>query len=52
MKFILILMMTSYGGSIEAFEFNNKLACENAFESLKAQDARLKGGCFPQFIQP
>ena len=49
MKFILILMITSYGGSFENVIFDDKPACDEAFKSLKQQegDKTLKGGCFP-----
>jgi hypothetical protein len=49
MKFILILMMTSYGGSFEHVIFYDKPACEAAFKALKESEPHgaLKGGCFP-----
>lgn len=47
MKFILILMFTSYGGSFDNVTFYDEPACKHVFEDLKRQDKDLKGGCYP-----
>ncbi len=54
MKFILILMLNSYSGSLEHVIFYDKQACEAAFESLKQMSLfinPLRGGCFPDRSQ-
>jgi hypothetical protein len=53
MTWILIIFMSSYGGSIDHIEFQHKASCEQAMSALAKQgdSSYLKMVCVPKNIK-